>query len=156
MILNCKGNDYCVLSYLSDKRMSEETYERLKSVFHPKLRKNIGKFKQENYYMFPLYHGCGKMNRNGTNKKINYSVGEICKSPTYKISFKPLHEIEWEYLPNKIYFTRYGARYGMNNFAKCKGTQWFDWDKKQFFEKRLWLEIEKKHYDKFAGDYVNS
>ena len=147
MISNSKGNDYCVISYLSDMRISKESYERLKSVFHPKIRKNIERFKQENYYIFPSYHGCGKRNRNGVNKKINYAIGEMCNSPTYKLSLKPMHEIKWEHLPTKIYWTRNGARFGMNNFAKCKGMQWFDWDKKQYFEKRLWLEIERKHYD---------
>ena len=48
MSSSSKGNDYCVISYLSDMRISKETYERLKSVFHPKIRKNIEKFKQEN------------------------------------------------------------------------------------------------------------
>ena len=148
MISNSNSkNDYCIISYLSDMRISEKTYERLKSVFHSKIRKNIKKFKQEHYYIFPNYHGCGKKNRNGINKKINYAVGEMCNSPTYKISFKPMNELKWEHLPNKIYWTRNSADFGMNNFAKCKGTQWFDWDKKQYFEKRLWLEIEKKHYD---------
>ena len=147
MISNSKGNDYRVISYLSDMRISKESYERLKSVFHPKIRKSIEKFKQENYYVFPSYHGCGKKNRNGVNKKINYAVGEMCNSPTYKLSLKPMNEIKWKHLPHKIYWTRNGARFGMNNFAKCKGTQWFDWDKKQYFEKRLWLEIERKHYD---------
>ena len=69
MISNSDQNNYRILSFLSDMRMSEETYERLKSVFHPKIRKNIEKFKQENYYIFPSYHGCGKRNRNGVNKK---------------------------------------------------------------------------------------
>ena len=45
-------------------RFSEETFERLKSIFHLKLRKNIENFKIENYFVFPHYHGCGKRNRN--------------------------------------------------------------------------------------------
>ena len=147
MFSNSKQNDYRVLSYLSDMRISKESFERLKSVFHPKIRKNIKKFKQENYYIFPSYHGCGKRNRNSVNKKINYAVGAMCNSPTYELTFKPMNEIKWKHLPTKIYWTRNGARFGTNNFAKCKGTQWFDWDKKQYFEKRLWLEIERKHYD---------
>ena len=85
MILNSEGNDYRVLSYLSDMRISKESYERLKSVFHPKIRKNIERFKQENYCIFPSYHGCGKRNRNGVNKKINYVVGEMCNSPHTKL-----------------------------------------------------------------------
>ena len=154
MISNSKENNhYRVISYLSDMRISEEAYERLKTVFHPKIRKNINKFKQEHYYIFPTYHGCGKRNRNGINKKINYAVGEMCPSATYKISLKPMNELKYEHLPNKIYWTRNGARFGMNNFAKCKGTRWFDWDKKQYFEKRLWLDIERKHYDNFINQY---
>ena len=41
MISNSKGNDYRVISYLSDMRLSKESYERLKSVFHPKIRKTL-------------------------------------------------------------------------------------------------------------------
>ena len=156
MILNSKQNYYRVLSFLSDIRMSEETYERLKSIFHPKIRKNIWKFKKDNYIIFPLYHGCGKRNRNGTNKKINYAVGEMCKSPTYTVYSKTINDIKLKYLAYKIYFTRNGGRYGMNNFAKCQGRKWFDWDKKQFFDKKCWLEIEKNHYCKFEGNYINS
>ena len=80
-----KSNDYYVISYLSNMRFSEETYERLKSIIHPKLRKNIDNFKIDGYYIFPHYHNCGKRNRNGANKKINYRIGEMCKKPTEKI-----------------------------------------------------------------------
>ena len=146
MISNSKQNDYRILSFLSDMRMSEETYERLKSVFHPKLRRNIRKFKQENYFIFPLYHGCGKKNRNGTNKKINYSVGEMCISPMYSLLPK-VNNIKLKYLPQKIYFTRYGGQFGMKNFAKTKGKKWFDWDKGQFFERELWIETERKAFN---------
>ena len=143
MISNSDQNNYRILSFLSDMRMSEETYERLKSVFHPKLRRNIRKFKQENYFIFPLYHRCGKKNRNGTNKKINYSVGEMCISPTYSLLPK-VNNIKLKYLPQKIYFTRYGGQFGMQNFVKTKGKKWFNWDKGQFFENEQWIEIETK------------
>ena len=143
MISNSDQNNYRILSFLSDMRMSEETYERLKSVFHPKLRRNIRKFKQENYFIFPLYHGCGKKNRNGTNKKINYSVGEMCISPTYSLLPK-VNNIKLKYLPQKIYFTRYGGQFGMQNLVKTKGKKWFDWDKGQFFEREQWIKIERK------------
>ena len=144
MFSNSDQNSY-LISFPSDMRMSEKTYERLKSVFHLKLRKNIDKFKEGNYFIFPLYHGCGKRNRNGTNKKINYSVGEICISPTYGLLPKT-NNTKLKYLPQKIYFTRYGGQFGMNNFAKTKGKKWFDWDKGQFFEREHWIEIEKVAY----------
>ena len=52
-------SDNCIISYISDMRFSEETYQRLKNI-HPKLRKNIEKLKIDSYYIFPHYHGCGK------------------------------------------------------------------------------------------------
>ena len=142
-----KSNDYCVISYLSNMRFSEETYERMKSIIHPKLRKNIDNFKIDGCYVFPHYHNCGKRNRNGTNKKINYRIGEICKSPTYKLNWKSMYDIKWANIKHKIYLTRYGTNYGMNNFAKCKGGQWFDWDKKQYFNRKHWIEAENLYYD---------
>ena len=87
-------------------RFPEETYERMKSIIHPKLRKNIDNFKIDGYYVFPHYHNCGKQNRNGTNKKINYGIGEICKSPMYKLNWKSMYDIKWESIQHKIYFTR--------------------------------------------------
>ena len=34
----------------------------------------------------------------------------------------------------------------MNNFAKCKGRKWFDWDKKQYFDRSRWYEAENIYY----------
>ena len=143
MISNSDQNNYRILSFLTDMRMPEETYERFKNVFHPKLRKNIKKFKHGAYFRFPLYHGCGKKNRNGTNKKINYSVGEMCISPTYTLLPKT-NKVKFKYLPQKIYFTRYGGQFGMKNFVKSKGKKWFDWDRGQFFEREVWIELGRK------------
>ena len=136
-----------IIFYPSNMRFSEEKYERMKSIIHPKLRKNIDKFKIDGYYVFPYYHNCGKRNRNGANKKINYRIGEICKSPTYKLNWKSMHDIKWANIQYKIYLTRYGTNYGMNNFAKCKGRQWFDWDKKQYFNRKRWIEAENLYYN---------
>ena len=149
MISNLKkSNHYRVVSYLKSMRFSEETYERIKSIIHPKLRKNIDNFKIDGYYVFPHYHNCGKQNRNGTNKKINYSIGETCKSPTYKLNWKSMYDISWESIPHKIYLTRYMATFGTNNFAKSRGRKWFDWDKKQYFDRSHWTESEYSYYEK--------
>ena len=93
----------------SEMRFSVETYKRLKSIIHPNIRMNIERFRIDDYYVFPTYHGCTKRNRNGTNKKINYRLGEICATPTEKLNWKSLYDINWKNLPNKIYFTRYSS-----------------------------------------------
>ena len=54
-----KSNDY-IISYNFEMKFSEDTYKRLKSIIHPNLRKNIEKFRIDNYFVFPNYHGCGK------------------------------------------------------------------------------------------------
>ena len=128
-------------------RFSEETYKRLRSIIHPNLRKNIEKFRIENYFVFPHYHGCGKKNRNGTNKNINYKIGEICKKPTDYLNWKRMYDIPWKNIPHSIYFTRYGSNYGMNNFVKNKGRQWFDWDKKEYFDKSCWIKTEVEYFN---------
>ena len=69
-------------------RFSEHDYKKFKSMIHPKLKANIQKFKKDDYYIFPTYHGCGKRNRNGTNKKVNYRIGDMCKKATYTLNWK--------------------------------------------------------------------
>ena len=148
-----KSDNY-IISFLSEMRFSEETYKRLKSIIHPKLRKNIENFKIYGYYIFPHYHGCGKQNRNGTNKKINDRIGEICKKPTEKLNWKSMYDIKWKYIQRIIYFTRYGNNFGMSNFAKCKGRQWFDWDKKQYFDRNHWIESEILYYNEKSSKSI--
>ena len=52
----------------------------------------------------------------------------------------------WTNIQRKIYFTRYETNFGMSNFAKCKGRQWFDWDKKQYFDRSHQIEPEILHF----------
>ena len=71
----------------------------------------------------------------------------MCKSPTYKLNWKSMYDIKWTNIQCKIYFTRYGSNFGMSNFAKCKGRQWFDWDKKQYVDRKHWIEPEILYYN---------
>ena len=47
-----------------------------------------------NYYRYgdildvPLYHGCNRLNKNGTRKEIEYNLGYQCVNPTYKRYWK--------------------------------------------------------------------
>ena len=127
-------------------KFSVKTYKRLKSIIHPNIRKKIERFRIEDYYVFPTYHGCNFKNRCVTNKRINYAVGEMCVTPTENLCWKDESKIKWKYLPQKIYFTRYGLKYGMNNFAKNKGRKWYDWDKKQYFNRDEWIKKEQKEF----------
>ena len=79
---------YRVVTYPFKMRFSESTYRKFQSIIHPKLKANMHKFEKDGYYFLSTYHGCGKRNRNGTNKKVNYRIGDMCKEPTYNINWK--------------------------------------------------------------------
>ena len=42
----------------------------------------------------------------------------------------------------------------MNNCAKCKGRQWFDWDKKQYFDRNHWIKPEILYYNKKSSKSI--
>ena len=118
---------------------SEQTYQKFRSIFPPKLRANIYTFKTGAYYFLPTYHGCGKkQNRNGTNKKINYRNGDMCLKATYKYNWKDWDEINFYLLPRRMYLTRFMSEIGLNVFAKNMGGLWYDWDKKEYRPKIEW------------------
>ena len=70
----------------------------------------------------------------------------MCVTPTENFCWKDESKIKWKYLPQKISFTRYGLKYGMNNFAKNKGRKWYDSDKKQYFDRDEWIEKGQKEF----------
>ena len=43
-------------------KISIESFNRIETAVHPNIRKQIEKFKQEEYYVFPNYHGYNKKN----------------------------------------------------------------------------------------------
>ena len=53
-------------------RFTHKSYERFKGIFHPHLRANADHYFDNGYYNFPVFHGCGLRNRNGTNKRMDY------------------------------------------------------------------------------------
>ena len=131
---------YRVVNYPFKMRFSESTYKKFESIIHPKLKANIHKFKKDGYYFFPTYHGCGKRNRNGTNKKVNYRIGDMCEEATYNLNWKRWDEINWNSLPHKFYLTRFMTDVGLNAFAKNKGQKWYNWDRKEYIDRTEWFK----------------
>ena len=62
---------------------------------------------------FKRYHGCRRINRNGTGQLINWERGEQCLVPTNTRCWRPTKE---KYLCKKIYQTRRRER--LNNKIK--------------------------------------
>ena len=123
-------------------KFSEEIYQKFKNIMHPKLRANIHKFEKDGYCTLPTWHGCGKKrNRNGTNKKVNHRIGDMCSKDTYYEWWKDLELLNYNLQLNKrLYFTRFLHEIGLNRLAKNKGHCWYDWEKKEYRPKSDWYK----------------
>ena len=119
-------------------KLTYKCYEHFKGILHPNLKANADHYYDNGFYIFPIYHGCGHRNRNGTNKRIDYKRGEQCLFPTYKQYWKPFKELTKKDLRQKVYYTRYMSNLGMNYLAKTKGSLWYGWDEQKYKPKSDW------------------
>ena len=149
-----------VVTYPLKMRFSEKTFKKFKNMMHPKLVAKIHKFKKGSYYFLPIYHGCGRRNRNGTNKAINYRIGDMCEAGTYSLNWEPWEKINWNLLPHKIYLTRYMHEIGLNKLAKHKKNKWFDWEKNIYIDRKEWYKAQSEEFvlqiHKPVGNLVNN
>ena len=67
---------------------SIEGFKHFKNILHPNIVENSNEYLKNRLYHLPTYHGCGKRNRNGTNKEIDYKRGEHCFFPTVRKYWK--------------------------------------------------------------------
>ena len=63
-------------------------YEKVRDYLHPNIHTFINHYKDGHLINLPIYHGCDKVNRNGTRKLIRYEIGEQCIKPTDKPYWK--------------------------------------------------------------------
>ena len=119
---------------------SKEGFEHFKSILHPDLRANADHYFDNGMYRFPVYHGCGLRNRNGTNKLIDYKRGYQCLFPADKKYWKPYSEISKDKIRQDINYTRYMSTLGLNYYAKTKGQLWYDWDEQCYKPKSAWFK----------------
>ena len=49
--------------------------ELVKDYLHPHLNRFINNYRDGNYIDLQLYHGCNRLNKNGTRKEIEYNLG---------------------------------------------------------------------------------
>ena len=57
-------------------RLTLGYYGTIKDYLHPHIREFINYHKFRDLVDLPLYHGCNRVNKNGTRKQICYSMGE--------------------------------------------------------------------------------
>ena len=124
-----------------------ESSNRFKNIFHPNIVANKYHYLKDRMYHFPVYHGYGLRNRNGTNKIIDYKRGYQCLFPTDKRYWKPYNKICKNKINRSVKFTRYMSNLGMNCFAKTKKRMWYDWNKKSFVPREKWFNNKDPYFE---------
>ena len=115
------------------RSMKVDTFEHFKDIIHSNIVCRINKYRKGDLIVFPLYHGCRYVNRNGTRKQIDYSRGQQCVLPTDEPYWK--ENVKSKYKKRKIYFTRYMSNLGLSSMAKNKNGMWYNWRLKKFMPK---------------------
>ena len=118
---------------------SVEGFNRFKNMLHPNIVKNANKYLKNGCYHLPTYHGCGKKNRNGTNKEIDYKRGEYCFFPTEKKYWKKKR------IQRKVKFTRYMSTLGTNFYAKTK--KMFDYEQNCCKPRSKWFKNKDPYFE---------
>ena len=115
--------------------------EHFKNIFHLNLIANKDHYLKDKIYRFPPYHGCGLKNRNGTNKLIDYKRGHQCLFPTEKHYWRSCKTLLSRPKGHLIYM-RYLTNLGINEFAKTRKREWYDWNKKCYISRKKWFRNE--------------
>ena len=64
--------------------LHDDYYEAVKDYLHPGIHDFINHYTRGHLIDLPPYHGCNRVNKNGTRKEIQYQMGEQCVVPTEK------------------------------------------------------------------------
>ena len=126
---------------------SKEGFEHFKNIFHPNIRENADHYLDNNRYRFPPFHGCGKRNKNGTNKSIDYKRGEQCLFPTEKRYWKTYAKFPKNKISHNVKFTRYMSNFGINYFAKTRKRMWYDWVEKCYKNRSDWYKNKDPFFE---------
>ena len=63
--------------------MTLRYHEQVKDYLHLHIHQFLNYYRYGDIIDSPLYHGCNRLNRNGTRKEIEYNFGYQCIIPTY-------------------------------------------------------------------------
>ena len=110
--------------------MAVRYYEQVKNYLHPHLKQFINCYGDGNMTNLPLYHGCSRLNKNGTRKEISYDLGYQCTNPTYKRYWKETKD-KYKRI-SKFYWTRYMTRTNHRHSFKNKGNLVYNYKLKKY------------------------
>ena len=92
-------------------RLTLGYYKNIKDYLHPHISQSIEYYKFGDLIDLALYHGCNRVNKNGTRKQICYSIGEQCVRPTNRRYWRKTKD-KYKIYPHSPYFywTRYNTQ----------------------------------------------
>ena len=104
-------------------RMTLRYYQDIKDYLLTHLSEFINHYKDGDIIDLPLYHGCNRVNKNGTRKEIRYEQGKQCIHPTNKRYWRKT-KTKYKSCPYVPYFywTRYNTRTNVTYLFKNKGN----------------------------------
>ena len=105
-------------------------YEQVKDYLHSHVNDFINYYRYEGVIHLPLYHGCNRLNRNGTRKEISYNLGHQCVIPTSKRYWRETKD-KYKRRP-RFYWTRYMARTNCRHLFKNKGNLVYNYKLKKY------------------------
>ena len=96
--------------------------EQVKDYLHPHLHGFINDYRAGDIISLPLYHGCNRVNRNGTRKEIAYNLGYQCVVPTWRHYWRKTKDKYKRKINGKLHWTRYMTRTNRRYLFKNKVT----------------------------------
>lgn len=112
--------------------LTVDYFNQVKDYIHPNLHEIVKDHTNRNLISFPPFHGCALRNRNGTRKLIDYSRGNRCITPSWRIFWKK--DVKMKYFHNiKRYpATRYLTNSKYRNLFKNKGDYVYNYKLKVY------------------------
>ena len=114
--------------------MINRYYEIIKDYLHPNVHTFVDHYRNGDLIDLPFYHGCDRVNRNGTRKLIEYRNGMQCICPTNKPYWKITKDKYKRGAANakRRYFTRYMNWTRQRFLFKNKGNFIYNYKLKKF------------------------
>ena len=111
--------------------MHVDYYETVKDYLHPNIHTFVNQYRCGNLIDLPPYHGCDKVNKNGTRQKIQYQIGEQCILPTEKRYWrKP--KAKYRRKIGLLYWTRHMTHTRYRYLFKNKGNFVYNYKLKNY------------------------
>ena len=106
-------------------------YAQVKDYLHRHLHDFVHYYRREDLLDLPLYHGCDKVNKNGTRKLIGYDQGYQCIKPTNNLYWKKTKD-KYKIQKKRVYWTRYMTWTNRRRLFKNKGKFVYNYQPKRF------------------------